>query len=97
MKEKIVITQGQDLFDVATNVYGGVEHVFLLLEDNPKLRDINSNVAPGEELFVRPELVSNDIKDYYTKNRVETSSGLNAIENNFDPEGFDSGFEGGED
>jgi hypothetical protein len=95
LKVKYYIQEGETLLDVAMSQYGDVAELFTILEDNPELRDVNSNLQAGDFVWIRQDVPGNDIINYYKRNKVEVVSGTEALEAAFDPEGFDCGFEGG--
>ena len=45
----------QSLFDIAIEVYGDVEGVFWLLDDNPALGGITHRLRPGQPLNIRDQ------------------------------------------
>ncbi|WP_080058985.1 hypothetical protein [Spirosoma aerolatum] len=53
----IVKTQ-QSLFDIATYLYGDVEGVFWILEDNPQLIGLTDRIKAGDVLNVRDQVIN---------------------------------------
>lgn len=48
---KVPVIQGQSLLDIAIQEYGGVEHIFKIIEDNPTLT-LNSNIGAGDSIEI---------------------------------------------
>ena len=51
------VQAGQSLTDIALQLYGSVDGVFLLLDDNPSLGSLTPILEAGQKLKIRPELV----------------------------------------
>ncbi|MFC5408000.1 LysM peptidoglycan-binding domain-containing protein [Larkinella bovis] len=53
-----VVKAGQSLLDIAVEVYGDVEGVHWLIEDNPMVYGATDRLRAGQVLVVRPETVN---------------------------------------
>jgi len=53
--EKIIVKEGQSLFDIAVQEYGTVDAIFLLIEDNDFINKIDDNISPGDIIKIRPD------------------------------------------
>lgn len=58
-----IVRQGQGLLDIALEVYGSVEAVYWLVEDNG-LADMNTVVAEGDTLVLRNGVVDMQVRDF---------------------------------
>lgn len=52
------IKPGQSLFDIAVEVYGSVEGVAWLLQDNPVVPGPTGPILPGQILLIRDEKIN---------------------------------------
>lgn len=89
---KVVVLAGQTLADIALQVYGSVEGVFVLAQENGL--EITDTLLPGQELEYQPENVLNKgVAQYYATERIypATSFAWNISERVFD-ETFDLTF-----
>lgn len=48
----------QSLFDIAIEVYGDVQGVVWLVQDNPHVPGLTGPIAPGEMLNIRQEMIN---------------------------------------
>ncbi len=62
MKEYTVLP-GQSLFDIACTIYGGIEGIFWLIDDN-RLNGPTDRILPGDKLKYRSAVVSARVRDY---------------------------------
>lgn len=52
----ITVQEGQNIYDIAVQEYGGVDAVHLLQTDNPtKINDLNAVITVGDTLLIRKE------------------------------------------
>lgn len=58
----ITVEQGQDIFDIAIQEYGGVDALFVVLEDNASI-DLTTELQAGDVLSIRREPASTLISD----------------------------------
>lgn len=89
---KVVVLAGQTLADIALQVYGSVEGVFVLAQENGL--EVTDTLLPGQELEYQPENVLNKgVTQYYATERIypATSFDRNISEGVFD-ETFDLTF-----
>lgn len=74
---KKLVEEGQDIFDLCLQEYGGLNALFLLLADNPAL-DLIQKLTPGEQINLRVEVPANvpinkGIMDYFRKNDIRVN------------------------
>lgn len=70
MLKRVNITHEQNLFDVAIQMYGHIEGVVWILEDNPDVHfgdEVNS-------LLIRSDFIRQDIVDYLTGKGISIST-----------------------
>ena len=61
----IITAEGQTLWAIATQEYGGVDGVYLLLADNlDTLRDLNDWLEPGTRLNIRKNILKSDVENF---------------------------------
>ena len=60
---KYTVSEGQSLFDIAIEVYGHVEGVFWLLDDNPGI-SLTHRLKVGQVLSLRSDVINQRQKDY---------------------------------
>lgn len=87
----LTVTQGQTIYDVAMQVYGCYEGIFLLIQDNNV--SLVSELMPGQNLIVRdtvPKLNENNIAvaAYYKLNSIIPNSGWKVSTGGFYSIGF---------
>jgi hypothetical protein len=52
----ITVQEGQNIYDIAVQEYGGVDAVEYLQTDNPtKIQNLNATIAVGDTLLIRKE------------------------------------------
>lgn len=75
MAANIIVQDGQTVWDLAIQQYGGVEGVFNLIKDNPGvIAGVDSQLAAGTELKVKSDPVNTDVLAYYTENEIKPAS-----------------------
>ncbi len=74
-KRYYTIYEGQSMLDVALEVYGGIEGVFSLIEDNPELSSLDDELYPGQQLLIDSNrAVDEDIARYYTEKAIRINT-----------------------
>ena len=54
---ELTVSEGQSIYDLAVQVYGGVDGVFALRDDNPTLiADLNTDLVVGWQLNIRKDV-----------------------------------------
>ncbi len=81
-QDKAYITRtekGQNLFDIALQEYGSVEHVFQLMADNPvEIAGLNQSFAPGTKLQIQTApsgIKDTDLMELFRDNKVVINTG----------------------
>lgn len=89
MDNKIIVIEGQGLIDLALQVYGNIEAVDWLIEDNTGLT-FNSSLLPGMELKLRDIKKDKDIATYFKNKQLSISTQPVGSNGDFDDNDFDS-------
>lgn len=77
---KVTVLSGQSLVDIAIQVYGSAEGVFLLAEENNL--EVTAELKPGQILEYKTENVMNkSIAKYYSAKKIHPATAAP-----FDPE-----------
>lgn len=71
--KKVTVWPLQGIYDLAIQVYGSVEGVTWLLEDNPDL-SWDSTLSPGQKLRVRDDQVNKQVTLYYQSKELKPAS-----------------------
>ncbi|MDT8337175.1 MAG: hypothetical protein RQ856_05030 [Candidatus Izemoplasmatales bacterium] len=87
--DKIIVTEGQGLIDLAIELYGNIEAVDWLIEDNAGLT-FNSNLLPGMELKIRNTKKEKDIATYFNNKQLAIATQPVGSNGDFDDNDFDS-------
>lgn len=71
------VEDGQDIFDLCLQEYGGLNALFLLLADNPQLNLVRQ-LTPGEQINLRVEVPANvplnkNQMDYFRANNIRVN------------------------
>lgn len=75
------IYEGQSIQDIALEVYGGIEGVFTLIEDNPELSSLDDDLYPGQQLLIHSaKAVDSDIARYYELEAIRLNGRMQAEE-----------------
>jgi hypothetical protein len=71
-----VVTEGQTLYDIAVQCYGGLEGIFKLLEDNPDLvESVNDNIEVGSQIVVdESKAINKDILKHFKNSGIRVNS-----------------------
>lgn len=70
----VIVEQGQNLFDIAVQEYGGIEGVVHLIQDNGL--DVNARLEPGQELKVfKSKAVDKAVESYLSDRRIKIGLG----------------------
>lgn len=67
--------ESQSVFDLAIQLYGSVDYVFQLLEDNTNLGDINNEFCVGVNIKYEEQTFA--ITEYFRTNRIYITTGTN--------------------
>ncbi len=70
---KLIVADGQSLFDVTIQEYGDVEAFFDLLINN-EIVDVNGFLKAGQELNINQNSVLNPFKTYFKKNKKRVNT-----------------------
>lgn len=77
--EKIIITEGQTLIDLAVRIYGSAESVFDLAFQNGL--SVSDTLKAGTQISYDPKMISNKtMVDYMRKNTLEPATGSKSEE-----------------
>ena len=64
----------QTIYDISIQEYGSAEGIFSLLTDNTGLT-LSTELTGGQELQVKTDPVSVNVKNYYTTNNLKPANG----------------------
>lgn len=74
-KRYYTIYEGQSLLDVALELYGDIEGVITLIEDNPDLSSLDDDLYPGQQLLIdSTKAINEDIAGYYQQEAIRLNS-----------------------
>ncbi len=74
-KRYYTICEGQSMLDVALEVYGDIDGVFALIEDNPELSSLDDELYPGQQLLIDSANEANeDVARYYAEEDIRLNS-----------------------
>lgn len=75
---EVTVLSGQTLTDIAIQVYGSAEGVFILAVENGL--DVTADLEPGQILSFQPEnIIDKSIVEYYSMNGIHPATAF--IEN----------------
>jgi LysM repeat protein len=80
----VTIKENQTLFDMSLQLYGSVENVFKILEDNSDIDNINRVHLVGVSMKYTPQTLA--ITEFFRNNRINITTGAN------DGRSFDESF-----
>ena len=61
----IIVADGQSIWAIAVQEYGGLDGVYLLQADNPDIvRDLNETLEAGAVLKIRKSIAKSDVENY---------------------------------
>lgn len=87
---KVTVLQGQSLVDIAMQVYGSAEGVFLLAKENGL--SVTDEILPKQVLVYNPEnIIEKSVTGHYNKNSVYPVTAFKLPELVFD-DTFDNTF-----
>ncbi len=66
--KKEAVIEGQNIYDVAIQEYGGIEGVFQIIRDNPELT-LDDDLQPGTKIKIDTTIASNKVMADYLKDR----------------------------
>ncbi|MEO8589492.1 MAG: hypothetical protein ABI432_09000 [Flavobacteriales bacterium] len=76
MPERIIIVlDRQGLWDIAVQEYGSSEGVFLLLQDNPELGNLDAVLTAGQKLRIRSAAIDQVVVDWYASRASKPVTG----------------------
>lgn len=75
-KERIIALLNQGPIDLAIQAYGGVEGLFLFLDDNPEVDGATGALTSGQVLHAYSDPIDQDISDFYDRNDLHPITGL---------------------
>ena len=74
-KRYYTICEGQSILDIALEVYGDIEGVFTLIEENPEITSVNAQLLPGQQVLIDSTREANeDVVRYYTEEGIRINS-----------------------
>ncbi|MCE7990441.1 MAG: hypothetical protein HEP71_00620 [Roseivirga sp.] len=74
-KRYYTIYEGQSLLDVALELYGDIEGVITLIEDNPELSSLDDDLYPGQQLLIdSSKTINEDVASYYKQEAIRLNS-----------------------
>jgi len=80
-KRFYTVSQGQTLLDISLEIYGDLEGVFTLIEQNPELSRVEEPLSPGQQLLIdSTQEVNTDIAFYFQTNQLKINSRGDEIE-----------------
>ncbi len=80
-KRFYTVSQGQTLLDISLEIYGDLEGVFTLIEQNPELSRVEEPLSPGQQLLIdSTQEVNTDIAFYFQTNHLKINSRGDEIE-----------------
>lgn len=78
MKEfySIHTDEGQTIYDVALQEYGDYAGVFILMEDNSVITDLNHDLASNTKLLIRrePDVTDVELMRYMREEKIKVNS-----------------------
>lgn len=88
-----LVREKQNLLDIAMQLYGDLDGVWKLLDDNPSI-GLDSELATAQELVVDPaHSVNPQIQNYFKTRNLKVVTGPALPDEELQPgEGFDTGF-----
>lgn len=69
-----IVSEGQNIYDVAIQEYGDTEGVYLLLEDNPTL-SLDSVLNAGQLLTIKSAPLNMSIVAYFKRQKYRINTG----------------------
>jgi hypothetical protein len=69
---------GQSIWDIAVQEYGDVSAVWLLLQDNEIIADLNTILPPGTELIIRqnPIVADAELMNFFRNNKIVVNASM---------------------
>lgn len=62
---EVITEEGQTIWAIALQEYGGLDGVYLLQADNPDIiRDLNAALDAGTSLKIRTSITKNEVENY---------------------------------
>jgi hypothetical protein len=72
----IMISEGQNLFDLALQQYGSIEGIFWIIEDNiTVVNSIDASLVAGMVLNIRDAVIDSEVINYYERNKTQVNTG----------------------
>ena len=89
--KSVTLKDGQTLFDVSLQLYGSIEYVYKIIEDNPTITTLHYPNRTGSPFTHREQ--GFDLTKYFKTNEISITTGYPAINtgHSFD-ESFDLSF-----
>lgn len=84
----IIVKQDQSIFDMSVQLYGSIEFVYKILEDNPSLANIHPQNITGFNLQYTEQKADNVV--YFATNKINITTGSPRIDLG---ESFDDSFD----
>ena len=75
-KGKYIISENQTVMDLAIQLYGSIEKVLWLIQDNPtKIDALDAELPPGELINVRDDIGSSIVANELKKQNIKVATG----------------------
>lgn len=88
---QVTVINGQSIFDIAIQVYGTIELVYKLIQDNPQILDIQTNIT-GYTLEY-DDTITNDLTIYFKSNGIQLATGQGLYQEVSFNRSFDDSFD----
>ena len=89
--KNVPIKDGQTLFDLSLQLYGSIEYVYKIIQDNPQITNIHYPNLAG--IVISYEEQGFDLTNYFSTNGISISTDYPVINQGFSfDESFDLSF-----
>jgi phage tail protein X len=78
LSNQIAVEAGQNIFDIALQMYGNIEGIIDIARDNGK--DMTSELTPGELIVGSDEAIDILVRDFYAGRGILPATGLTSEE-----------------
>jgi len=76
--KKVVVKEGQGIFDISLQEYGVNEACWLIVEDNKEIETIDSDLYPGQIILIRE---ADPLKEVATSVSLQNAGGVSTVGN----------------
>lgn len=87
MTKTVTVLDGQTIFDLSLQLYGSVEFVYKIIQDNPTITDIHYQGLKGMSIVY--DIQDGDITNFFSVNNINISTDYPIIN---DVRSFDDSF-----